>query len=308
MFRCQELEVEDVDPADRQRAVERRIDVAPIAERAGRRRHPLADDALVALLDEVAHTLVGVAVHDAVARPRGLALPVEVGRVQPKSAEDLALDQHAAAGNQEDLLAGQTVEQPDRPAVDVAGRLEHVRLVVRDDRTVQLRLDRLHLEPHERRAIDPHGAPVERLRRIDRLEPDDERRPPADRLHALQPVRVVLVQPQVERQRQHLFGLHQRKGGPIGRPLRAVQFEAQLLPFDGAVLREEAVLGHDVVGRIGRRRMEVLFDADVRDVVAQERRPARPAPADDERRSPRPAAARPSAHRRSCRGCRRCRS
>ena len=251
--------------------VEGGIDIGPQDERAGRRRHPIADDARLALLHEVADALVRVAVHDPVARTRGAPLPVEVGRVQREIRQtNLALDQHAAAGDQEDLLADQVIEQPDRPAVDVSGRLEHLRLVVRDDRTAQLRLDRLNLEPDVRRAVDPHRPAIERVRRIDRVEPDDERRPSADRVHAVEPVRVVLVQPQVERQRQHLLGLHERKRRTIGRPLRAVQLEAQLLPFDGAVLREEAVLGHEVVRRIGRRRMEMLFDAHVGDVVPQD--------------------------------------
>ena len=118
-FRFRKLKSRMLRPPIGSGIVERRIDVGAQDERAGRRRHLIADDARLALLHEISDALVGVAVHDPVARPRGAPLAVEVGRVQHDIGQvHLALDQHVAAGDQEDLLADQAIEQPDRPAVD----------------------------------------------------------------------------------------------------------------------------------------------------------------------------------------------
>ena len=247
----EEVEVQDVETADGQRIVERWIDVRAKRERARRRGHLVADHPRLPFLHEVPNPLVGVAVHDAVRRAGRRSHSVEVRHVQGDVREvQLPLDEDAAAGDEEHLLADQMVHQPRGTSRKSAGLRVDLRLVVRHDRTGQLRLHCLDLEPDEAAPIDPHRTAVERPPRIDRIETDDERGPSADRLDAVQAICVVLVQPEIEGQRKHLLRLHERKRRSIRRPFRAVQLEAQLLPLDADAVSEQTVLRHDVVRRI----------------------------------------------------------
>ena len=57
----------------------------------------------------------------------------------------------------------------------------------------------------------------------------------ADALASGEAVAILLGEPQLERQREHLLRLQQRKWWTIGAPLRAVDREGQLLPLDAVV-------------------------------------------------------------------------
>ena len=171
-----ELEVEIVDAEDRQRKVERRIDRRADGHRLGAGRGLVADDARVALLHVVAHPLVGVAVHHAIAAPRLDAPRLEVRRVELVSLKRVAFSTRMLRPAMSTIWRvtvsiGRKTWRPPRLA-DVR---EAHRLVVRDDGRGQPGLHRLQLHAAERLAIDPDRAAIQR-RRVDavvRREADD---------------------------------------------------------------------------------------------------------------------------------------
>src|SRR5262249_35262368 len=161
-------------------------DIRAERERARRRGHLVADDARLALLDEVADALIRVAIHDPVAGARQAALALELGRIERDVRQPyFALDEDAAAGDEENLLADEPIQEPHRMPGEVARWLVHLRLVVRDDRPAQFRFDRLHFEPRKGRSVDPDGTAVERARRLDGVEPNDVCRPSVDGVDAV---------------------------------------------------------------------------------------------------------------------------
>ena len=99
------------------------------------------------------------------------------------------------------------------------------------------------LHARERLPVDPDRARVERRVGAHRLEAHDVAVVAVDALGAGQPVAVAFVEAQLQRQRQHLLRLQQRKRRTVGAPLRAVHRERQLLPLDVAAGDEVAVLG-----------------------------------------------------------------
>ena len=101
-------------------------------------------------------------------------------------------------------------------------------------------LHRLDAHARERLAIDPDGAPIERPILADRLEAPARSSEPSTRRVADQAIAVAVVEPQLQRQRQHLLRLQQRKRRTIGAPLRAVHRERPLLPLDAVAIDEVA--------------------------------------------------------------------
>ena len=67
-------------------------------------------------------------------------------------------------------------------------------------------------------AVDPDVPRIERRVRLERFEPHDVAVVAVDTLGPVQPVAVALVEPQLQRQRQHLLGLQQRKRRAIRIP------------------------------------------------------------------------------------------
>ena len=112
----------------------------------------------------------------------------------------------------------------------------------------------------KRAPLDPDGAAVERAGRDRRgSNRDHVAVVVADALGAGEPVAIVAVEAQLQRQRQDLLGLEQRKRRPVGSPLRAVDRERQLFPLDVVAGHEVAVLARHVVPGIGHGRPEVLI-------------------------------------------------
>ena len=130
---------------------------------------------------------------------------VEVGE------RDALLDQQVAAGDEHDLPRGEAGEQEHRPVADRRHRRVGLDLLVRDDRRRQRGLDRLHLDARERAPIDPDRPAVERLARPDRIEPHHVAVVLADAFRAGEPIAVVVVEAELQRQRQHLLRLEQRE-------------------------------------------------------------------------------------------------
>ncbi len=266
-----ELEVEVVDPEDRQREGVRRVERDAHRHRPGPGRGPLADHALVPLLDVVAQPAIGLAIHDALAPARPGAELDEAGIVDLEVGEgDALLDQQVAPGNHHDLARVEPGEQEDRRVADRGHRLVGLDLLVRHDRRRQPRLHGLHAHAREAAALDPDGAAIERLAVGDRIEADHVAVVPADALGAGQPVAVVAAEPQLQRQRQHFLGLQQRERRPIAAPLRAVHRERQLLPLDAILGHVVAVLRHHVVPGIGHGGPEVLLHPGRRHVAVEQ--------------------------------------
>ena len=207
-----------------------------------------------------------------VARPGRLARIFERGIVDLEIRErHLLLDQKVPAGDQHDLPGGEAVEQIHLLIPDHDRRRVSLNLLVGDDRRGEPALHRLHPDPHKRLAVDPDRAGIQRRVRLERLESHDVAVVALDTRRPVQPVPVALVEPQQQRQRQHLLGLQQRKRRAIRSPGRPIHRERELLPFDVGAGHEIAILGDDVVSGIGHRRPEVLLHAHPRDVGAHQR-------------------------------------
>ncbi len=143
-------------------------------------------------------------------------------------------------------------------------------LLVRHDRGGQPALDGLDADAREGLPIDPDGSAVQRRIAPDRLEPHDVAVVSADAVGAVQAISVSLVEPQLQRQRQHLLRLEQRERRAIGPPARSVDEEGQLFPLHLRSGNEVPVLADDVVAGIGGRGTEVLLHPGACDVVPHE--------------------------------------
>ncbi len=216
----------------------------------------------------MAQPLIGFFVHHAVARASGVASRGEVALVHLNVREhDALLDQDIAAGDHQNLPGRHPGEQKHGTAADGRDRRVVLRLFVRHDRRGKPALHRLHAHAREGRAIDPHGAAIQRLSADDRLELDHITVELVYHLRPAQLVAVVGVESKLQRKRQHLLGLQERKRGPVGSPLRAVDRKRQFFPFDVGAADEVTVFRHDVVARIGHRRPEVLLHARIGRVI-----------------------------------------
>ena len=131
-----------------------------------------------------------------------------------------------------------------------------------------MRLDGLHAHARKAAAIDPDGPAKERSPLIDGVELDDVAVETVDLLRAGQPVAIVVAEAELERQRQDLLGLQQRKRRPVlGAEPRSVHRERQLFPLDAVGRREVAVFRDDVVAGVGDGGPEVLLHPRVRVIV-----------------------------------------
>ena len=154
----------------------------------------IAHDALGPAFHQVAHAGVGVSEHDVAAGARRLAFRLEFRRIDPEVGEPLfLLEQQVAPRDEQDLLGGQPSRQEDEPTPSGGHRLVRRGFLARNDRTLEMGLDGLHLEPQKSDRVDPDPAAVARLREIARVEGDDVAESLADRVRALEPVPVVGV-------------------------------------------------------------------------------------------------------------------
>ena len=246
--------------------------MVPDRQRPDAARRTLADDALLALLHEVAETVVGFAVHH-VSAAAGLAaglfepwcVDVEVGEA------DGLLDQDVAPRHQDDLAGGEPGEQKNRTVFERDDGGVGLDLLVRDHRRRELGLDRLDLHSCKGLLVDPERSPVERASLLRRLESHDVTVICTDPLGSRQRVAVVVREPQLKWKREHLLGLQQRKRRPVGTPLGAIDRERQLLPLDAVAGDKVPVGGDDVIPWIGDIRSEVLRHPDIRGVVLHQR-------------------------------------
>ena len=211
---------------------------------------------------------IGVAVHDVVAAPGRRPPGLEVGRVDLELREpDLPFDQEVPAGDEHDLPGREAREEVNGQASDLALRSEELDLLARDHGRREPGLDGLDLDLRKGRGVDPDRPAVERPRFVQGVEAHGVGVAPVHLLHSFEPVAVVLAEPEVEGQRQHLLGLKHGEGGPLGPPPRAVQQEHRLFPLAALSVLEEAVLGDHVEAGIGGGGPEVHLHASLGQVA-----------------------------------------
>ena len=164
-------------------------------------RDLIAHDALGPALHQVAHAGVGVSKHEMAAVACRLAFRFEFRGIDPEVGKPLfLLEQQVAPRDEQDLLGRQSSRHEDEPTSSGGHRLVRRGFLARHDGTLEMGLDGLDLESKKRDRVDPHPPAVARLREIAWVEGHDVAEALADRVRALEPVPVVGVQPQIERQ------------------------------------------------------------------------------------------------------------
>ena len=229
----------------------------------------LADDALVVLLHVVAKPRIRLAIHDPIADPGRMRAPRQTADRSPGNREThQLLDEDVPSGDHHDLPGGQRRQQEHRadrrrsPAVRNPG-------FPRSTRPAPAVLPGPPAHGRARSCADRSRRSRDRARRLSRTgsKSNDVAVIPVHARFAVETVAITGVEPELQRKREHLLRLQQRKRRTIGAPVRAVHRKRQLFPLDVVASDEVTVLGDDVIARdrpsFGRKCCAVSTSATV---------------------------------------------
>src|SRR4029078_1855740 len=152
---------------------------------------------------EVSQPSIGLPVHDAVPRSRGVADRGKVAAIDREIAElHRLLEEEVTPRNHDYLSCRQIVEEKDGVAVDRDDWMKALDFLAGYDGCRQIGLDRLNLDSGKRAAVDPDRSAIQRLFPLDGLKRHGVAVEAVHALGPIQPIAVVFAEAQLQRQRQ----------------------------------------------------------------------------------------------------------